>query len=111
MNDKEYPIRSDAQNRAMHKWFTQIADTLNDAGYEQQINFGTMDVPWSMEAVKINFKMIAYKQFGKMHTSELTTKELKDVQETIIRELANKGIELPPFPSIDSEANNLIFNQ
>ncbi len=35
MDDKEYPIRSDAQNRAMHKWFTQIADTLNDAGYEQ----------------------------------------------------------------------------
>lgn len=98
--------RTSQQNRALHKWFIELSETLNEIGMEQQLTIGTIDVPWTPELVKSMYKKIARAQFDKGHTSELTTKELMQVSETLNRVLADKGIHVD-FPSIES----LIYKQ
>lgn len=99
-------IRSTTQNRAMHLWFEHIADQLNDAGYEQKLTIGTVDVPWSKETVKILFKKIAHAQINKWKTSEMTREEFSKVQETTNRMLSELGI-YAPFPSIEALEDEL----
>ena len=83
--------RTTQQNRAVHLWFTHIAKELNDAGFEQAITIGTVDVPWSEDSIKVLFKKIGRYQFNKGKTSQMTTKELTEVAETLNRFLAEKG--------------------
>lgn len=96
--EEEEKQRTLQQNKALHLWFEQIADVLNEAGFEQKITIGTADVPWNKESVKWMFKKIETAQFGKDHTSDLTTDELTKVSETLNRVLAEKGIHVP-FPN------------
>ncbi len=96
----EDDLRSEKQNRSLHLWFRQIAEELNDAGFEHKLTVGTVDVPWSMETVKMLFKKIMKAHIGKWHTSEMTREELSDVQDTMVRFLAEQGISVS-FPSID----------
>ena len=99
---KIYPRRTLKSNSALHLWFSQIANLLTDAGYEQQITIGTADVPWSEKTVKSAFKSIGRVQFEKAKTSEMTTKELSEVAETFIRFYASRGLVLPAFPSMEA---------
>lgn len=94
-------LRTDTQNRAFHLWCEQIADALNDAGYEKKLTIGTIDVPWSKETVKIIIKKIAHAQINKWKTSEMTREEFSKVQETTNRMLSELGIYVP-FPSIEA---------
>ena len=98
--------RTIQQNKSLHLLFRQLAESLNDAGYEQKITIGTVDTPWNEWSVKALFKKIAKAQFGKYHTSELTTKELQAVYETLNRALAESGIHVP-FPSLQE----VVFSQ
>jgi len=101
---KEYPKRTNQQSKSVHLWFHQIKDELNDAGFEQQITIGTVDVPWSEKTVKSMFKSIGRSQFEQSKTSKMTTKELSAVAETFIRFFGKKGLALPPFPSEETLA-------
>jgi hypothetical protein len=103
--EKEFPKRSPAQNRAVHKWFELIGEEWNGAGYEQKLTFGTIDTPWTKESVKIMFKKIAFAMYDKKHTSDLTTKELTEVSEVLNRGLAEQGLHIP-FPSL----SELMYN-
>lgn len=96
----DYPQRTDAQNRSAHLFFRQVADELNNAGYERRITIGTADVPWSAETVKALFKKIGRFQFNKGKTSEMTTKEITEVYDTFNRMLSEEGVHIP-WPSID----------
>lgn len=102
---EQFPKRSSAQNRSAHKWFQLIADEWNGAGYEQKITYGTIDTPWTKESVKAIFKKIAYAMYEKKSTTELTTKELKEVQEVLNRGLAEQGIHIP-WPSLEELIHN-----
>lgn len=93
-------LRTKQQNRALHLWFKHIAEMLNDAGFEKQLTVGTIDVPWSMETVKILFKKIGKAQVNEWHTSEMTREQLNQVQETMHRFLSEQGIQVP-FPSLE----------
>ena len=92
--------RTDLQNKSIHLWFRQLGETLNEAGYEQKITIGG-DVPWTEWSVKVVFVKIAKAMYGKIHTSDLTTKELTEVSEVLNRLLGDEGIHIP-FPSLDS---------
>ena len=93
-------LRTKQQNKALHLWFNLVAEELNDKGYEQKITFGTKDCPWAKESVKAIFKKIAKFQVEEFKTSKLTTKQLKLVEETLHRILAEEGIHVE-FPSIE----------
>lgn len=92
--------RTEPQNNAGHKWFRMLAETLNDAGVEQKITFGTADCPWTEQAVKAMCKKISNAMYGKVHTSELTKQEFSMVAETLNRVVSEKGISVP-FPSVE----------
>lgn len=105
MNQNLKSQRSQAQNRSGHKWFTEIADTLNESGLEQhrvlsQISYSIPNTP---ESVKGIFRSFAKAMYNKDSTTELTTKEWTDIAELITRELGEKlGVELPDYPSEQS---------
>jgi hypothetical protein len=92
--------RTPKQNDSAHLWFRQIADVLNDAGYEQMITIGTADTPWTEWSIKVLFVKIAKAMYGKAHTSELTTRQLSEASEVLNRVLGEKGIYVP-FPSLE----------
>lgn len=104
--EKQYPQRTPKQNDCLHKWLRGIAEAWNDAGYEQKITIGTVETPWTMESVKIVCKKIVKAMYGKKHTSDLTTKELKAVEETLHRLCGKVGVHVP-WPSIEETIKGL----
>ena len=87
-SEKQRTLR---QNKAAHKWFRDIADVLNDAGYEQKITIGTADTPWTEWAVKAMFKKIAKAMYGTPHSSELDKMQFSKVAETMNRLFGEQG--------------------
>ena len=95
--------RTSQQNRALHLYFTMVAQALNDAGYsiEQVLSNFTMELDWSPDSVKSILWRTAQKRLlGKHSTTELSKQEEIDkVYEGMNRFLAKLGIEHIPFPS------------
>jgi len=95
--------RTNPQNRSGHKWYKQIADMLNDAGYSQKaILKEPLEVDWTEHSVKDLARHIGKVKYGKKSTAEWTTKEHTEIVDEIIRGLAQKGFEAPPYPSRDA---------
>lgn len=91
------------QNKALHVLFTLLADELNTAGLDMRKTLKPgVDIPWNGKTVKeFLWRPIQQAQLGKESTTELTTKEIDEVFETINRHLGEKfGLHVP-FPSID----------
>ena len=87
------------QNRALHLWCTQIAQTLNAQRLYLTGVFGS-PIEWSMELVKTQIvKATMRKVFDKTSTTQLGRKEIDALIDYITVALARKGVEIPPFPS------------
>lgn len=89
------------QNRAMHKWFTQVAEYLNDAGLDQRkVLKESVDIPWTGEAIKKQlWKPLQNALLQKESTTELTKGEVGRVEELLVRHIGQKlGTELPEWP-------------
>ena len=100
--DKE-KIRTDKQNKALHLYFTHLAEELNNAGYDmRKILKPSVDIPWNSKTVKeFLWRPVMKAQLGKESTTDLTTKEIDLVFETITRHFSEKfGISVA-FPSIE----------
>jgi len=100
--DKE-KIRTDKQNKALHLYFTHLAEELNNAGYDMRKTLKpSVDIPWNSKTVKeFLWRPVMKAQLGKESTTDLTTKEIDLVFETITRHFAEKfGISVA-FPSIE----------
>lgn len=107
--EKEEKQRTDQQNKALHLFFTQLAEELNSAGLDMRKTLKPeVDIPWSGKTIKeYLWRPIMKAQLGKESTTELTTKEIDLVFDTINRHLGEKfGIHLD-FPSIET----LMFQQ
>jgi len=103
----ENPLkRTDKQNRAVHLWFRQIGEVLNDAGFEQKITIGG-DIPWTEWSIKVLFVKIAKAMYGKAHTADLSTLELTKVAEVLNRLMGEEGVHVE-FPSQDEVINKEI---
>ena len=88
----------------MHLWFTHLSIALNDAGLSIMKTLRQdAEIPWSAVTVKeLMFRQIMRAMYLKDSTTQLTTKELMDVSETLTRYLAEKhGLQID-FPSIES---------
>lgn len=101
---REYPQRTSRQNRALHKLFSLLAQELNDAGLDQRkVLKESVDIPWTEGAVKEQlFRPIMKAQLGKNSTTELTTKEVDEVFDTLNRHLGEKLHIHTMFPSIEA---------
>jgi hypothetical protein len=100
---EDYSKRTTRQNKALHVLFSLLADELNTQGLDMRRTLKPeIDIPWNQQTVKeFLWKPIQQAQVRKKSTTELTTKEVDEIFETINRHLADKfGVHVP-FPSID----------
>lgn len=103
MTEKQEKSRTLKQNRSLHKWFSLLADELNNVGLDQRrVLKESVMIPWSPEAIKERiFKPILEIQTTKKSTTEMTTKEIDLIFDTINRHLGEKfGLHVA-FPSIE----------
>lgn len=100
MTDKQ---RTLTQNAAMHVYFDLLAKELNTAGYDMKRTLKeSVDIPWNGATVKeYLWKPIQNAQVIKQSTTELTTKEIDLIYDTLNRHLAEKTGVYVPFPSND----------
>lgn len=95
--------RTRQQNRALHKLFNLLADNLNEAGLDMRRTLKPeINIDWTGASVKEHlWRPIQKAQLNKRSTTELTTKEIDEVFDTLNRHLADRfGLHVP-FPSID----------
>ena len=92
------------QRKALHLWFTMLADELNAAGLDQRkILKPSIDIPWSAEAVKEQvWRPIMKAQLGKDSTTELESQEIDLIFNTITKHLGEKFGLTVAFPSIET---------
>lgn len=101
--EKEYPIRTSQQNKALHVLFKLLANILNENGLDMKKTLKPeIDIPWSDGSVKeFLWRPVQVAQLNKKSTTQLTTKEIDEVFNTINRHIGEKfGIHIP-FPSIE----------
>ena len=92
--------RTEKQNNAMHLWFRQMSEQLNDAGYSNKHPFNDqIEIPFTEGLVKeMLYKPIIKAMYDKTSTTRLTGKELSEAAEVLVRWLSeHKGIYVP-FP-------------
>lgn len=94
--------RSPQQNKAMHKYFEEVAGELNEAGIAQSVFFANFEVDYTKETIKNAWRAIAKKKFGKESTADFTTKELQEVFEEFNRHISKFGLHIP-FPSFAAD--------
>lgn len=102
-SEKEKP-RTIKQNKALWLMFQLLADTLNDAGLDQRkVLRHDIEIPWTKQSAHDQLWIpIQQAMFAKDSTTDLTTKNLDAVFETLNRHLGEKlGVHVA-FPSIDT---------
>lgn len=99
--------RTTQQNRALHKYFELLAETLNDAGLDMRaVLKPEVEIPWSKMTIKeFLWKPVLKVYLGKRSTADMTTKELDEVYDIVNRHLAKHGVHIP-FPSIENFYDN-----
>lgn len=93
--------RTTQQNKALHVLFQNTADALNDAGLDMRATLKPgIEIPWNAKTVKeYLWRPIQKAQLQKTSTTELNTKDLDVVYDTLNRHLGERfGINIE-FPS------------
>lgn len=111
--DSNYEQRTKQQNRALHKLFAQLADVLNDSGYDMKaVLKPEVEIPWTPESVKNHlWRPIQEIMIDVESTADCKTVDYKPVYETLCRHLSGKlGIVPPPFPDRFSQAQQKQYN-
>ena len=92
------------QNASLHKWCEQLAEVLDDSGYDMR---ELIKVP--IRPNKDNIKSeIVHPVMKALYpditsTAELDTKQIMEIHEHLVRAFGEKlGVEAPPWPSNES---------
>ena len=95
-------LRSLTQNRALHLWFTFVANALNESGYVIQ-DLVKVERSWTMESFKeLIYKHYLLKKYGKKSTTKMTKEEMDKIFDDINLWLAEKYQIHVPFPCLES---------
>lgn len=92
------PKRSDAQNRALHKWLEMLSEALNAAGLDmRQTLREDIEIPWNKERAKEHlWRPVQIAVLDKESTTEPTTGEYTRVYDVLNKHLGEKlGIHVP----------------
>lgn len=100
-------LRSIAQNKAFHLYFTLLSVALNDAGYSftkviKDEKLYKMDIDWSPNLIKENlWRPIQGAILKKKSTTELTKEEVTRIYDNLNRYTSERmGISVP-FPTYE----------
>ena len=100
----EFGKRTTKQNNSLWLYCTQLAQMLNDAGYDFQISFlgKTVDVPFTRDIVmEYMWRPIQIAETGKKSTTKLDRAEVSQVYEILARWLASTKHVVLEFPTWD----------
>jgi len=105
MEDKKQ--RTPPQNRSLHKYCTNLANALNDAGLDMKKTLKPeIDIPWTCESVKTHlYKPILKSLTGKESTIDMDTKDPSIVYEILNRFMGEKHGIIVDWPSRESQSN------
>ena len=97
--------RTTKQNSAMHKYFTMLADELNNAGLDmKKVLKPSVSIPWTLDSVKTYlWGAIMQALTGKEHTSDLDRNEIDEVYMALSRHMAEKFGVMVEFPSKENQ--------
>lgn len=106
--EKQEKQRTLRQNKAMHLFFTLLADELNAAGFDMKKTLRhDVDIPWTGKTIKEwLWKPLQKAYLLKKSTTELTTKDIDAVYDILNRMLGEKTGVHVPWPSEDEIANS-----
>lgn len=102
----EQEQRTIQQNKAMHKYFSEVAQALNEAGIAQSVFYENIEADYTMESIKELWRSFARAKYRKDSTADLSTMEVTEIYEEVNRHLSKFGIYLP-FPSIEEKMNQI----
>lgn len=101
--------RSSLQNKALHLFFDFVSDELNELGLQYQYKGLTgkeFEVMYTPHLVKeFVWKPIQRALFGTESTTKLTTSQMNDIINVIVKFFSGQGIVLT-FPSIETLIEN-----
>ncbi len=90
--------RTDAQNRALHKWLELVSEALNDAGLDVRHTLREeIEIPWNKDLAKEHlWRPVQKAVLGKESTTEPERSEYTQVYDVLNRHLGEKlGIHVP----------------
>jgi hypothetical protein len=92
--------RTNQQNRALHLYFSFMADALNEfTSFQYQGLKDTYEIPYNVTIVKeFVWRPVQKAITGKESTTKLTTSDINEILRTFDKFFSEKGIELT-FPS------------
>jgi len=88
------------QNKALHKFCTELANEANNHGISMKAVVQNLEVDWSMESIKSIIHAISKAKYGKTSTADLSTRELSDVCEEVQKIFLGFGVYVT-FPSYE----------
>lgn len=93
--------RTGQQNKAMHKFFSLLADALNSAGLDiKQTLKEDFEIPWNEHTVKeLIWRPVQMAMYNIESTTNLDKMQVSDIYETINRQMASKHGVGVAFPS------------
>jgi len=100
--------RTEQQNKALHKWYAQLAKALNDDGFDMRVLIDKeIDIPWSAYTIKEHlWRPLQDAMFGKKSTTKLYTKEIDIIYDVINKTVGERTNIHVPFPCIDELINS-----
>lgn len=100
--ERETGVRTSDQNKALHKYFSLLAESLNDSGLTvQHVLQKKIELNWTPAMVKeMLWRDVQTRLFGKTSTKDLDkVSEINEVYETLTRHLGEIfELEAIPFP-------------
>lgn len=98
--------RSNQQNKALHKYCTELATELNNCGIGIDVFMKNIEADHTMESVKSLWRAFAKAKYNKESTTQLTTSEINAIYDEVNRHVAQFGIHMA-FPSQEQTINYL----
>lgn len=90
--------RTNQQNKALHKYCTEVAVELQNAGVSVEAFVKDIQADFTMETVKMMWRAFAKAKYGKESTTQLTKKQINEVYDECNRHISKFGIHIS-FPS------------
>jgi len=97
--------RTKQQNRALHKYFKEIADDCRSKGISVQMLLADLpdaEISMNEKIIKDIWKVFQNETLGKEHTADLTAKQVNEILEDFSMFMATKYDITMDFPSIES---------
>lgn len=99
-------VRTNLQNRALHKFFVFISEALNEIGHEYKLSASLTGEPISIKFTPILVKETLWRPiqialFDIESTTEIDTHQMNEINDIIIKYFGDRGYTIS-FPSIQS---------